>query len=423
MPETDVRVVVTGLGVIAPTGKDTTSFGESLCRGVSGVRTITQFDCNVRDPRTGNYQFASRIAGEVPDFQPESFLPRANRYDRASQLAIYAARMAFESAGLDSASWDAGSVGVVMGTGMGDMRTVEAGTATLLSRGANHIPPTYLPKVLPSLVPGNVSIFFGLNGPSLGLSSACASATHATGEAYWMLRRGDARILLAGGAEASITPLTVASFSVLRVMSCRNDDPRAASRPFDLGRDGFVIGEGSGMLVLETLDSAKSRGAHIYAEILGYGLTSDAFHASSMRPDGAQCARAIRLALERARISPDDISYINAHGTSTRMNDILETRAIKQALGEQARRIPVSATKSMTGHLMSGAGSVELVACILMMRDQVIHPTINLGTPDPECDLDYVPGVARQKPVDIILKNSFGFGGQNAVLVLKRWTG
>jgi len=272
-------------------------------------------------------------------------------------------------------------------------------------------------------VPGNVGIYFGLQGPNLGVSSACASTTHAVGEAYWMLRRGDARMMLAGGAEASITPLTVGSFAALRVMSSRNDDPERASRPFDRARDGFVIGEGSGMLVLETLQSAKARRAEICAEIIGYGLTCDAFHVSSMRPDAAQCARAIRLALNRARVRPDQVSYINAHATSTRMNDIVETRAIREVLGPHASATPVSATKSMIGHLLSAAGGVELVASVLAIRHQVIHPTINLECPDPDCDLDYVPLQAREQAVEVVLKNSFGFGGQNAVLVLKRWRG
>lgn len=415
------RVVVTGLGVIAPNGNDLASFHENLCKGVSGVGPISRFDCSVRDPRTGESQFSSRIAGEVRDFHPETFLQKASRYDRASQFAIYAGRMALGNAGLEAAPLNPEDIGVVMGTGMGDMSAVETGMAILATKGAKYLPPTSLPKALPSLVPGNVAIFFGFNGPNLGVSSACASTTHAVGEAYWMLRRGEARAILAGGAEASITPLTVGSFASLRVMSSRNDDPPRASRPFDSARDGFVIGEGSGMLVLETLESAKARGAEIWAEIVGFGLSCDAFHVSSMRPDGGQCARAIRLAMDRARVRPDQVSYINAHATSTRMNDVVETQAIHQALGSHARTTLVSATKSMIGHLLAAAGGVELVASILAIRHQVIHPTINLECPDPECDLDYVPLQAREQPVEIVLKNSFGFGGQNAVLVLKRW--
>jgi len=415
------RVVITGLGVIAPNGRDLASFNENLCKGASGVGPITRFDPMATDPRTGEFQFFSRIAGEVRDFHPEAFLQKANRYDRASQFAIYAARMALAQAGLDTASVNHEEVGVVMGTGMGDMHTVEAGVSILSNRGAHHLSPTSLPKVLPSLIPGNVAIFFGLNGPNLAVSSACASTTHAVGEAFWMLRRGEARMMVAGGAEASITPLTVGSFAALRVMSSRNSEPERASRPFDRDRDGFVIGEGSGMLVLETLESAKARGAEIWAEILGYGLTCDAFHVSSMRPDGTQCARAIRLAMDRARVRPDEISCINAHATSTRMNDVVETNAIREVLGPYAKTTPVSATKSMIGHLLSAAGGVELVASVLAIRHQVVHPTINLECPDPECDLDCVPLQAREQRVEIVLKNSFGFGGQNAVLVLRRW--
>ncbi len=417
------RVVVTGLGVIAPIGHDIETFHQNLCKGTSGVGPIRGFDCTVRDPRTGDFQFPSRIAAEVRDFHPETFLQKANRYDRASQFAIHAARMALHHAGLDPVSVNREDIGVVMGTGMGDMHTVEAGMATLTSKGANHLSPTSLPKVLPSLVPGNVAIFFGFHGPNLAVSSACASTTHAVGEAYWMLRRGEARMMLAGGAEASVTPLTVGSFAALRVMSSRNDDPPRASRPFDRARDGFVIGEGSGMLVLETLESAKERRAEIWAEITGYGLTCDAFHVSSMRPDAAQCARAMRLALERAQVSPDQVSYINAHATSTRMNDVVETQAIRAVFGPYAKSTPVSATKSMIGHLLSAAGGVELVASVLTIRHQVIHPTINLECPDPDCDLDYVALQPREQAVDVVLKNSFGFGGQNAVLVLRRWRG
>jgi len=424
MGYSDTRVVVTGMGIITPIGKDLRSYEQALCAGVSGISPISQFDCQTVDPRSGEPQFSTRIAGEVCGFRPEEFLPKASRYDRASQFALCAARMALEDAGLDIASVTPQRAGVVMGTGMGDMRMIEAGMATLVAKGANHIGPTAIVKTLPSLLPGNVSIFFGFRGPCLGVSSACASATHAVGEAAFMLRRGEADMILAGGAEASITPLTVASFSAMRIMSSRNDSPTAASRPFDSLRDGFVMGEGSGMLVLETLDRARARGARIYAEIAGYGLTSDAFHASSMRPDSTECARAIRLAMERARISPDQIDYVSAHGTSTRMNDLVEAQAIKEALGIHAKRPLVSATKSMIGHLLSAAGAAELVAAILAIASQAVHPTVNLECPDPDCDLNHVRGgAARESAVDVVLKNSFGFGGQNAAIILKRWRG
>jgi 3-oxoacyl-[acyl-carrier-protein] synthase II len=304
---------------------------------------------------------------------------------------------------------------------MGDMRTVEEGMTIMRDRGAEQIPPTGLLKVIPSSLPAHLAIHFGMRGPSFGVSSACASSTHAIGEAYRMIQRGDADVVLAGGAEASVTPLTVASFAAMQVLSRQNEPPYSTPRPFDRRRDGCVIGEGSGMLVLERLESARERGARIDAEVVGYGLTADAFHAGAMRPDAEECARAIRQALASAGVEAEQIDHVNAHGTATLSNDRVETLALRSALGPHAAEAPVSATKSMTGHLLSAGGAVETIAAVLAILTQKMHPTVNLTESDPECDLDYVPGMARVRSVRYALKNSFGFGGHNAVLVLKRW--
>ena len=421
MGDTDVRVVVTGMGAVTPIGLTLSEFRDGLFAGRSGVGPITQFDCDVKDPATGEPQFATRIAAEVKGFAPETFLRKPHRYDRAAQFALAAGRMAMDDAGLTIEEDRAGRIGVVVGTGMGDMRTVESAIALLQTKGARRLPPTGLPKVLPNSLAANIAIFLGARGPNIGISSACASSTHAVGEAYWMIRRGDADLMVAGGAEAAITPLTIGAFSAMRVMSRRNDDPPGASRPFDRDRDGFVMGEGAGLLILERLESARARGARIYAEVIGYGMTADAYNIADMRPDAAEPARAMRLALRRAGVAPEAVDYINAHGTATRTNDAVETLAIKEVLGPRARQVPVSATKSMVGHLLSGSGAVELIATILAIRDQRVHPTINLSAPDPECDLDYVPSVARSHPIQIALKNSFGFGGHNAALAFRRW--
>lgn len=414
-------VVVTGIGTITPTGLNHCAFRQSLLEGKSGIGPITQFDCNALDPATGELQFSTRIAAEVKGFDPATFLRKPQRFDRASQLAVAAAQMAIQDAGIEIQNGRPERIGIVLGTGMGDMRTVEYGIQLLLTKGAQRLPPTALPKVLPSLLVANVTAYVGARGPNLGISTACASSTHALGEAYWMIRRGDADIVFAGGAEAAITPLTIGAFAAMRVLSRRNESPEHASRPFDRDRDGFVMGEGAGLLVLESFQSAHARGARIYAEILGYGATADAHHPSDMKPDVEECARAIRLALDRAGLAKDAIDYVNAHGTSTPSNDLAETQALKQVFGPHAYKIPISATKSMVGHLLSGSGAVELIATILAMQDQVAYPTINLANADPECDLDYVPDQARPARIDVALKNSFGLGGHNACLVLRRW--
>lgn len=421
MPHAHIRVVVTGIGAVTPIGRTIEEYRTSLIAGCSGVGPISLFDCNVTDPATRELQFATRIAAEVKGFKPDLHLSKPQRYDRASQFGIYAAKMAVEDAGLRPEDLSSTDTGVFVGTAMGDMQTIEMAMTVLHSCGARRLLPTYLPKVLPSTLVTNLCMYLGTQGPSMGISTACASAIHAVGEAYWCIQRRDAERMVVGGADAVITPLTIGSFTAMRAMSRRNDSPETASRPFDRERDGFVLGEGAGLMILETLQSARKRDAKIYCEIVGYGATADAYHLTHMNPESAQCAQAMRKALRRAQIEPDKIDYINAHGTSTPTNDFVETAAIKEVFGCRAHKIPISSTKSMIGHLMSASGAAELVAVILGLQDQVVHPTINLKNPDPTCDLDYVKEGARPHPMEYVLKNSFGMGGHNASLVLKHW--
>lgn len=408
------------MGVVSPIGCTLSEFSKALREGRSGVGLITQFDPQDYELKGGRSPFPSQIAAEVAEFHLATESRKVARLDRASQFALAAARNTFEDAGLDTRKMDTSRIGVVLGTGMGDMKTVEWGMRRLDNK-KGRITPTALPKVLPSSLPSNVAIDLGITGPTRGISTACASSTHSAGDGYWLVRRGEADMVLIGGADAAITPLTVASFAAMGVLSCQNDSPESASRPFDRDRDGFVIGEGSGMLLLESLSHARRRKARIYAELVGYGSSCDAFHLTGMEPDAKHCARAIRLALEGGEIPADEVDYVNAHGSSTRMNDLTETKAIKEALGLRASEIPVSATKSMLGHLLSAAGGVELVASTLALSEQVVHPTLNLENPDPDCDLDYVSGDSREYPLEVVVKNSFGLGGHNAVIVLRRW--
>ena len=423
MPTAATRVVVTGVGAVTPIGLDAESFRGALYAGRSGVAKITQFDCDAPDPANGGPQFTTRIAAEVRGFDAARVLRKAQRYDRASQLALAAARMALDDAGLLPGRGPAAGMGIVVGTGGGDMRALEGAATTLAGRGARRVSATAVTRYMPSALPANLAILLGARGPNLGISSACASATHAIGEAYWMIRRGDAEVMLSGGAEAAITPVSVAAFGAMGVLSRRNDDPEGASRPFDGERDGFVIGEGAGLVVLESLESARSRGARVHAEIVGYGLTADAYNPSALRPDPVECVRAIRRALAMAGLGPEDVDYVNAHGTSTRQNDALETTALKAALGERAHAVPVSSTKSLLGHLLSAAGAVEVIATLFALRDQRLHPTLNRTHPDPDCDLDYVTEGARPAAVGVALKTSFGLGGHNACLALRRHDG
>ena len=418
----DTRVVITGLGIVSPIGSDLDTFQDALFSGKSGIGPISLFDADVREPNSERHQFTTRIAGEVKDFDPNTISDRPQRLDRATQLAFSASDMALSDAGLTTSSIVPERTGVIVGTGIGDMNTIETGFENLAKGAVRRIRPTALPKVLPSSLPGNIAIRLGSRGVTMGISTACASSTHAIGESYWVIRRGDADIILSGGAEAAITPLTIGAFGAMRVLSRDNSLPSRASRPFDGKRDGFVMGEGAGLQVLESLKSAQKRGARIYAEILGYAATSDAFHATGMRADVAEYMRAMSQALEMAAIDRNDIDYINAHGSSTPMNDAAETRAIREVFGDRAYKIPVSATKSMTGHLLSAGAAIEVIATISSMERQCVHPTINHSKPDPDCDLDYVVEGSRKSRLDTALKNSFGMGGHNASLVLRRWT-
>ncbi len=414
MPEHRRRVVVTGMGVVSPIGIGLDAFWSALVEGRSGVGPITRFDASGLD---------CRIAAEVHDFEPERYMDRkeARRTDRFAQFALAATAMALQDAGLDDKLPLGERAGAVIGSGIGGMETWETGHRSLLERGPGRVSPFTVPMMIPNMAAGLVSIRFGLKGPNRCTVSACASGADAIGDAFRIIQRGDADLMVAGGAEAAITPFSIAAFAAAKSLSTRNDDPPRASRPFDRDRDGFVMGEGAGILVLESLEHARARGARIHAEIIGYGATGDAFHITQPAPEGRGAARAIKAALDDAGIGPEAVGYINAHGTSTEYNDWYETAAIKQVFGEHAWRIPISSTKSMTGHLLGAAGGVEAIACVLAIERGVIPPTINLEHPDPRCDLDYVPNAARPARVDVAISNSFGFGGHNAVLVFRRY--
>lgn len=408
------RVVVTGMGVISPLGNDIETYWNNLVAGVSGVGPITRFDAS---------GFSTRIAAEVKDFDPTDYMDRrdARRMDRFAQFAVAASRRALEDAGIDVASYGPERIGVWIGSGIGGLEVLEETALTLIEKGPGRITPFFVPMMIPDMASGQVSIQVGAKGPNSCTVTACASATNALGDAFRVVQSGQADAMIAGGSEAAITRLGVGGFCALRAMSTRNDEPTRASRPFDVDRDGFVLGEGAGILVLEALDSALARGAYIYGEVVGYGLTGDAHHMTAPAPEGEGAARAMAAALADAGMAPEEIDYINAHGTSTPYNDVAETTAIHRVFGEHARRLAISSTKSMTGHLLGAAGGVEAIAALLTMDRGVIPPTINLDNPDEQCDLDYVPNVARKATVRACLSNSFGFGGHNAVLVFRRW--
>lgn len=407
------RVVITGLAAISPVGTGKDKFWQALVAGQSGIGPITRFDATA---------MPVRFAGEVKDFDAGLFFDRkeARRLDRFAQYAVAGARMAVEDAALDLEKENRDRVGVIFATGIGGMETFEEQTRVLLERGPNRVSPFFVPMMIANMAAGQISINLGARGVNLTVVNACASGTNAVGEAFRTLQRGDADVVITGGSEASVTPLTVAGFAALKALSVRNDDPMRASRPFDRGRDGFVLGEGAGVLVLETLEHARARGARIYAEVAGYGCTADAYHITAPAPDGSAATRAMALALEDAGLKPEDVDYINAHGTSTELNDRQETLAIKNLFGAGASRLAVSSTKSMIGHLLGAAGAIELVATALTIAYGVIPPTINYEEPDPECDLDYVPNVARERQVAVAMSNSFGFGGHNATVVLRK---
>ena len=405
------RVVITGAGAVTPVGIGVEATWQSILQGVSGASTITAFDPEGYD---------TRFACEVKDFEPADFMDRriAKHTDRFAQFALASARMAITDAGLEITDALAPAVGVVIGSGIGGMATLEKQHGILMEKGPNRVSPYMIPMMISDMAAGLVSIELGARGPNMAVVTACASSGNAIGEAAAMIRRGDATVMVTGGAEATITQLSVAAFASMKALSSRNDDPAHASRPFDKTRDGFVMGEGSAILILEDYEFARARGAKIYGEILGYGATGDAHHITSPDPEGRGAMSAMERALRQAGLSPDALSYINAHGTSTDANDRTETAAMKQVFGDAAYRIPISSTKSMTGHMLGAAGAVELLFCLLAMRDGVIPATINYTEPDPDCDLDYVPNTPRQLPVRYAMSNSFGFGGHNASLIV-----
>jgi 3-oxoacyl-[acyl-carrier-protein] synthase II len=409
------RIVVTGMGVVTPIGTGLDAYWEGLSTGKSGGGLITKFETE---------PYPIRIAAEVKDFDPAAWMPEKDieRTDPYVHFAVAAAVQAVEQSGLDQIpNLDPTEVGVLIGSGIGGLQTTEANKIKLLEKGPRRISPFLIPMLIINMGSGVVSMRYGFKGPNLSVATACATGNHAIGEAAEIIRRGDAKAMVAGGAEAAITPLGLTGFTNMKAFSKRNEEPAKASRPFDRDRDGFVAGEGAGIVVLEDYEFAKARGAHILAELTGYGMSGDAFHMTAPDPDGDGAQRAMKLALKNAGRSPEEIDYINAHGTSTPMNDAIETKAIKAVLGEHAKKVRVSSTKSMTGHLLGAAGGIEFVACVLAFQHGLIPPTINYETPDPECDLDYTPNQAVEFSGNIAVSNSFGFGGHNAVLVVERF--
>jgi len=407
------RVVVTGVGAVTPLATGAEESWQALCQGKSGVARITKFD------PTG---FKTQIDAEVKDFHPEDFLDKKKirRTDPFIHYALVATRMALDDSGLIINDNNANRVGIVMGTCVGGMTTYEKNLRTLQEEGPDKVSPFLITGFIPNMAAGEISIAFGAKGPGKCVVTACASGSHAIGDAFRLIQYGETDAMIAGGSDAYILPVGIAGLGKMRAISRRNDEPEKASRPFDKDRDGFVLGEGAGVMILEELELAKRREAKIYAELAGYSSSIDGFHITE--PDWENQAKCIKLALNEASISASDIDYINAHGTATLLNDISETKAIKAALGEHAKKVPVSSNKSMMGHLLAAAGAVEAIFTILTMRDGVIPPTINYDTPDPECDLDYVPNVARKAEVNIVLSNSFGFGGANAALVIRKFS-
>ena len=415
MSHTSNRVVVTGMGVLSPLGLDLDTTWQGLIAGKSGIGPITQFD-------TEGYDVT--FAGELKDFDPVQYMGRkeARRMDRFSQIAVAASLQAVENASLDINESNRDNIGVLVGSGIGGLITVSHQVQVLIEKGPDRVSPFLVPMMIADMASAQVSIALGARGPNFCPTSACSSGSDAVGTAYEIVKRGDADIMLGGGAESIVTPIGVAGFAANRALSTRNDAPQQASRPFDADRDGFVIAEGAAVLVLESLDHARERGAMIYAELTGYGASSDAVHITQPAEDGEGAARAMRMALRKAGLEPKDIDYINAHGTSTPLNDKIETMAIKSVFGDEAAKTPISSTKSMVGHLLGAAGALEGAVCIQAIRYGIIPPTINYTTPDPECDLDYVPNQAREVKVSAALTNSFGFGGHNSVLVFQEFT-
>lgn len=409
------RAVITGMGVISPVGNSIEEFWKHLISGESGIDFLTRFDVS---------DLPTKVAGEVKNFEPNEWLDRkeSRRMDRFAQLAIAAAKMAVEDSGLDLETIDKERAGAVVGCGIGGVTTFEEQKEILMTKGPGRVSPFFVPMLISNMAAGHLSIAFGLQGASSTVVTACASATNAIGEAMRLIERGEADVVLAGGTEAPLTPLAFAGFCSMKAMSTEKENPKEACRPFDARRSGFVMGEGAGIIVLESLEHAKTRKARIYAELAGYGSSSDAHHITTPIPGGAGAARAMRKALESAEVQPNEVDYINAHGTGTGANDATETAAIKSVFGEFAYKVPISSTKSMTGHLMGAAGAIEAIVCALTIQNGVIPPTMNYGEPDPDCDLDYVPNQAREKKVEVALSNTFGFGGHNATIVLKKYS-
>ena len=408
------RVVITGLGLITPLGIGVDDTWTALCKGQSGIAEITRFDTS---------GFDTKIAGEVRGFHPEDFLLKkeAKRTQNFIAYAVAASRMAVEDSRLKIDVTNQNRIGVVTGCGLGGLNLLEQTASTLQNKGPKRVNPFFIPMMIGNMAPGMISIYLGAKGPNASIATACAAGTHAVGDAFKIIKRGGADAMITGGVESVITPTCIAGFNAMKALSVRNDEPEKASRPFDRDRDGFVVGEGCGILVLETLESALERGARIYAEICGYGMSGDGFHMAAPAPDGEGAARCMAAAIDDAGIPYDRIDYINAHGTSTQLNDAYETKAIKSVFKEKAPFIPVSSTKSMTGHLLGGAGGIETVFTALTISEGIIPPTINLDHPDEACDLDYVPNIARKTDVNTAMTNSFGFGGTNASLILKRY--
>ena len=410
------RVVITGMGVVTPVGLSVDEFWSTLLSGKSGIGRITRFDIS---------EYSTKIAGELKNFDPENYgidRRKARRTDLFVQYALAAAAQAVSSSGIEMDKEDPFRCGVVVGSGIGGLMTVEQEHRKLVERGPRKVSPFLIPSMIADMASGEIAIRHNMKGINYAVVSACASSAHAIGDSMKMIKDGAADVVLSGGTEASITPLGLAGFCSAKALSTRNDDPQRASRPYDAERDGFVMGEGAAVIMLEELEHAKKRGAEILAEIAGYGATADAYHITAPQPEGVSGTEAMRISIVDAGINPDDIDYVNAHGTSTPLNDKIETQVIKNVFGEHSRKLAVSSTKSMTGHLLGAAGGAEMVACVMSIKEGVVHPTINYENPDPECDLDYVPNQARELKVRAALSNSLGFGGHNASLVVKRFS-
>ena len=410
------RVVVTGMGLVVPIGIGVETAWKNACEGKSGIGRLTRFDPE---------GFDTRIAAEVKGFNPELYIEKkeVKKMDLFIQYALAATKEAVEDSKLSITPENGDRIGVIVGTGLGGLPTIEKYHQILMERGPGRISPFFIPMLVANLAAGQIAIQYGAKGPNICLVTACATGGHCIGDAFRAIVYGDADAVIAGGTEANITPLTVGGFNAMKALSTRNDEPEKACRPFEKNRNGFVIAEGAGIVILEELEFAQKRNARIYAELIGYGYTGDAYHITAPSPDGDGAIRCMRMAIKDAGLKPEDIDYINAHGTSTQLNDLTETIAIKKVFGDHAKRIPISATKSMTGHLLGAAGSTEAIFTILALQDGILPPTINYEKPDPECDLDYVPNVARRQHLNTGMSNAFGFGGTNATLIFKKFTG